>query len=296
MTRLLRKLNPVRLARRLDHLRREALAARLPLDRVRAETVGVAVAVRNRGGARVDNFLATLRAQTLPPECVDITVCDFGSEPAALDELRELCDRHDARLVPTGDSSPAWNKSLALNIALRHSAPRARWLLPTDIDMLFAPNFIETVIRAHLAFGSAIVLAQFRDLPPELDIGGIDPVADFARLTAASEWVGEHATGPCLSTSREWCFRVHGFDERMTLWGYMDQDYSTRALRDGLREVWIHERTTLLHQWHPRKFEVFRGDPEQQRVMREHYEANRRLYETDTSIVRNPESWGGLPS
>ena len=87
---------------------------------------------------------------------------------------------------------------------------------------------------------------------------------------------------------------MRGFDERMVLWGYMDQDFSERALRDGLRGVWIHERSTMLHQWHPRKFEVHRGDEQAQALMRERFDANRRLFEDDQSIERNAGGWGEL--
>ncbi|MBI5831512.1 MAG: glycosyltransferase [Armatimonadetes bacterium] len=291
MKRLAAKLHPARVARHLDERRRWSVARALPPARLAAETLAVAVAVRNRGGARVDRFLATLRAQTLPEQCVDVTIADFGSDEATLDQLRESCARFRARLVELNNPDPQWNKSWALNAAIRATSV-GRYILATDIDMLFAPNFVETVLRAHLAFEPAIVLAQFMDLDRDALEGGLDPVTDFARLQAAAEWVGEHATGPCLSVSREWVERVRGFDERMVLWGYMDQDFSERALRDGLRGVWIHEQATMLHQWHPRKFEVHRGDAEAQALMRERFEANRRLFEQDQSIERNPGGWG----
>jgi hypothetical protein len=295
MAKLLRKLHPARLARKLDSVVRAGRAALGPRAAVERETVAVAVAVRQRGGARVANFLRTLRAQSLPERCVDITVCDFGSDAAAVAELTALCREHRARLVLAGEQAGEWNKSWALNIALRHGAEHARWVLPTDIDMLFGPNFIETLIRAHLAHEPALVLAQFKDLPPETPLAGVDVVADFDRLAREAEWVGEHAVGPCLSTSRAWCFRVRGFDERMNLWGYMDQDYAERARRDGLREVWIHDRALMLHQWHPRKFEVHRDDPAQQALMQARYEGNRQLFETDETIARNAAGWGERP-
>jgi hypothetical protein len=296
MSNLLRRFHPARVMSKLDQTRRWSAAARQTRARLEAETVAVAVAVRNRCGPRVDNFLATLRAQSLPPRCIDITVCDFGSDAEPLAELRASCARFGARLVALGVREAEWNKSWGLNAALRLAAPNAKWILATDIDMLFGPDFIEQLLRAHLAFEPAIVLCQFLDLPKEALEQPLDVVAQFEALRAQGEWVGEHATGPCLSTSRAWCDRVRGFDERMKLWGYMDQDFSDRAIRDRLRPVWIHERATLLHQWHPRKFEVHRGDPAQQALMRERYEANRRLWQEDQSIDRNAEGWGELPA
>jgi hypothetical protein len=290
-----RALTPRPLLGRLAARYRLTRSKRLPRRRVEAETLAVAVAVRNRSGPRVDNFLATLRAQTVPARCVDITVCDFGSDAESLEDLRASCARFGARLVITGDTSAEWNKPWGLNLALRHGDPAARFVLPTDIDMLFAPDFVETLLRVHLVYGPALVMCRFKDLPATALDGEIDVVGDFERLAGLGEWVGEHACGPCLSTARAWCEKVRGFDERFKLWGFMDSDYQARAERDGLRPVWVDERTTLLHQWHPRKFDVHRDDPEQQQKMRLTYEANRKLMEGDTSIVRNASGWGELP-
>lgn len=288
------RLRPARFRSYLNRRLKSNAAARLPFEQVCAERLGVCVPVRNRSGARVENFLRTLRAQTVPESCVDLTVCDFGSDADELTDVTARCRQHRARLVALHDDRVEWNKSLALNAALRHTPESCRYLFPTDIDMLFAPNFVETVLRAHLAWGEALVLCEFKDLPREALRAETDVVAEFAALDALGELAGDHAVGPCLSASREWYFKVRGFDERMRLWGFMDLDIQRRAQRDGLPEVWINSQTVLLHQWHARKWDVQQTEAEREE-MRQRYDANRKLYDEDPSIVRNPDGWGELP-
>lgn len=259
--------------------------------RVWERPLGVVVAVRNRSGQRVENFLQTLRRQTVPPEQVEIVVCDFGSEPDHARDIRARCARHGARYIYTPDG-PVWNKSRALNIAIQHTSPTAEFILSTDIDLLFAPNFVETVLRVLTGYGPCLVLCQFRDLPagalrPETDLR-----AEFGRLCRMATWHDRSGTGGCQAAPRAWFFRVRGYDERLRLWGGMDEDLLRRARRDGLEPVWIQDRTALLHQWHRRKWDFAQDSPAQEALIRRYWEENHRLIAADPSIVRNREGWG----
>ncbi|MBI2297984.1 MAG: glycosyltransferase family 2 protein [Armatimonadetes bacterium] len=295
MTKLLHLRQLARLRRALRRRLCARAADRLPRERLLAERLAVVVPVLDREGWRTRNFLRTLRAQTLPPECLDLTVVDFGSRPEHVAELEGLCAEHRARLVALPPGGAEWNKSHALNVGLRHVPEAARFVLPTDVDMLFAPSFAERVLRAHLVWEAALVLCEFRDLPREALGPETDVVARFDELAAMGEWAGDHAVGPCLSATREWYHRVRGFDERMRRWGFMDLDIVRRAELDGLPLVRVEHRTALLHQWHPRKWDVHRDDPAAQEAMRRQYEANRLIYESDATVVRNPDGWGEAP-
>jgi predicted glycosyltransferase involved in capsule biosynthesis len=94
-------------------------------------------------------------------------------------------------------------------------------------------------------------------------------------------------TGPCQATDRAFFERMRGYDERYLAWGCEDGDMLSRALEAGLALSWIHEETSMLHQWHPTV----------RRARRWLYYKNKvRMTLTRKQIVKNHEAWGTAPS
>ncbi|MCC7492010.1 MAG: glycosyltransferase family 2 protein [Fimbriimonadaceae bacterium] len=272
------------------------LAACVAPRRVRAERIAVCIGVLNRGGLRLEGLLRSLRQQTLPPECIDLTVCDLGSGPEPLADIRERCRRHQARLVALHEPEPLWCRARAVNAAVRCSAPAARYVFPTDVDMVFAPHFLETVIATHLAVRDrGIVISDALDLPPEAVIGEEDHwPEEFARLERMGRPRWCLGSGACQSTTRAWWERCHGYDERLLLWGYEDDDLLRRARRDGLQPISIRHRAAMLHQWHETvREQMIRAGRELE--FERQYEANIALSKATDAVVRNPAGWGELP-
>ncbi|HVI00844.1 MAG TPA: glycosyltransferase family A protein [Enhygromyxa sp.] len=104
------------------------------------------IPVRNRTGTRLDNCLRSLRWQELPAGALEIVITDFGSDPEHAAALRELAERHDAELVRV-ETEEIWNRSRALNFGIQRA--RGRYVFCTDADMIFAPNFIATLLDAQ---------------------------------------------------------------------------------------------------------------------------------------------------
>jgi len=270
------------------------LAAKVAQDQVEAEAVAVCIGALNRSGPRIENLLASLRGQYLPETCVDITICDLGSQPEHLDDLKRRCERHRARLICLHEPEPVWSRSRAVNIAVKHSNRFARYILPTDLDMLFSPNFIEAVLRTHLALKDrCFVISDALDLPPEAMAKVFDPVHEFDRLRDAATYRDCVGSGACQSTTRAWWHLVHGYDERLRGWGYEDDDLLTRARRSRLLPITIQDRADMLHQWHETEASMAQR---QGRVdeFRQGYERNQRLCRENHSLVRNPDGWGEL--
>lgn len=270
------------------------LSALVPRARVEAETIAVLLGALNRSGERVERLFQTLRGQRLPERCLDITVCDLGSTAEHLADLTERCRRHRVRLVALRQVDPVWCRARAINVAARRAAASARWLFPTDLDMLFAPDFFETVLRTHLsARGRALVITDALDLPPDDQWSALDPVADFARLVALGTYRDCLGSGACQSTTRAWFEQVRGYDERLLGWGYEDDDLRRRARQDGLLPISVQYRTYMLHQWH---------ETDRERMAREgrlaefeaQYQRNIDTGGADDSVVRNPDGWGEL--
>lgn len=200
---------------------------------------------RDRSGVRLSACLASLRWQDLPADDVEIVLSDFGSGPEHRASLAELADQYGCRLVRT-ETTELWNRSRALNVGIQHA--RAEHVLCSDVDILFAPSFLPTVLE-ELSKGRAFVVCRCRDLPADVPerVWARD---DFPGLLARSTFRQFPGTGACQATRRDWMIRVRGYDERYVFWGYEDRDMVLRARCAGLRVVWIHERTAMLHQWH----------------------------------------------
>lgn len=109
--------------------------------------ITVLLPVRDRSGVRLDNCLRSLRWQDgVRAADVEVLISDLGSGPAALEDLRAVAARSDARVIHTAYRGP-WNKSRALNIGLRRA--EGRLTMCADVDMVFAPNFLHTVLETQ---------------------------------------------------------------------------------------------------------------------------------------------------
>lgn len=269
-------------------------ADRIPQHKVEAEAVAVCLGALNRSGPRIEYLLSSLRSQHLPESCVDITICDLGSEPRHLDDLKARCARHRARLICLHEPEPVWSRGRAINIAVRHSNRFARYILPTDLDMMFSHNFIEAVLRTHLAVRDrAFVISDALDLPPEVLSNVFDPVHEIDRLREEATYRNCVGSGACQSATRAWWHAVRGYDERLCGWGYEDDDLLWRARRSRLLPITIQDRADMLHQWHEPESEAMarkgRGDE-----FHERYRQNQRLSRESRSVARNPDGWGEL--
>jgi glycosyltransferase involved in cell wall biosynthesis len=245
--------------------------------------LSVIIALRDRSGVRLDNCLRALRWQDVDDSDVEILLSDFGSTPAHRAESLRLAKQHDARVIAT-DTDERWNKSRALNVGIR--ASRGHYVLCTDADMIFAPNFLSTLLAAqHTEGDQAFVLCQSRDLPEALTE---TPWAlqDMPTLIARSHYRERQGTGACQMATRAFFERVRGYDEGYKGWGQEDTDMTFRAARAGLTHRWVEDTTAMMHQWHPSN----RGRWPVQKALND-----LRYHLTKRRVTKNPRSWGLAP-
>ncbi len=245
--------------------------------------LSVIIPVRNRAGVRADNCLGSLRWQTLGESDLEIVVSDFGSEPRQRSELAELAEGHAVNLVYT-ETDELWNRSRALNIGIQ--AASADLVVCTDIDMIFRPSFMATVAERLAANPRAMVVSRCRDLPEEVPE---QPwcVEDFDEHEAKARYRPSSGTGACQGVARSFFFDVRGYDESYVFWGFEDGDMLNRAKRSGLSLSWIHDHTSMLHQWHPH---------EARKKLHWKYINKARFLLTKHRIRKNPRSWGTIES
>jgi glycosyltransferase involved in cell wall biosynthesis len=238
------------------------------------------IPVRDRTGPRLANCLGSLRWQELDGATLEIVITDFGSAPEQAAGLRELAQQHDATLVRV-ETDATWNRARALNFGIQRA--RGRYVFCTDADMIFAPEFVATLLDTQARErGEAFVVCHCRDLPEQLAERSWTR-AEFPELLAAAEFRQATGTGACQVATREFFERVRGYDEGFSFWGQEDNDMRFRAGRFGLRETWIHERTAMLHQWHPSE----RGKKPLRKSLND-----LRFHLTKRVTVKNWRGWG----
>ncbi|KIG18647.1 hypothetical protein DB30_07662 [Enhygromyxa salina] len=206
------------------------------------------IPVRDRSGPRLDNCLRSLRWQQLEPGALEIVITDYGSSAEQAAALRDLCECYGVRLVRV-DANGVWNRARALNYGIQQAT--GRYVFCTDADMIFAPNFVQTLLDTQAAErDAAFVVCHCRDLPERL-AEQTWTLEDFPQLLAAAPFRKATGTGACQVARREFFERVRGYDEGFSFWGQEDNDMRFRAGRAGLRQVWVQDQTAMLHQWHP---------------------------------------------
>ncbi len=213
-----------------------------------APLLTVVIPVRNRGGVRLENCLKGLRWQhDVKAEEVEIILSDFGSDP----EYREQVEQAARRFQATVRYTPAnglWNRSRALNIGIKRA--RGKFTLCTDVDMVFAPNFLRALLDKQQELdGRGLLLCQYHDLGPETESRPIGE-DDLEALRSSATMRPTYGMGGCQCAETAWFHRVRGFDQKYTFWGVEDNDLTVRAKHDGRIVDWVTERTFLLHQWH----------------------------------------------
>ncbi len=237
--------------------------------------------VRNRSGQRLENCLRSLRWQDMPQDQLEILISDFGSTPEHLPSIRKLAKRYNARLVQT-HTEEVWNRSKVLNIGVQ--AALGSIVFCTDVDMIFAPNFLSTALRTYEAHkGQVMVLCRCHDLPEDVP-EQLWSKEDYPGLHQRAKLRQTSGTGACQVASKAFFHHARGYDEKFLYWGAEDVDMTFRAGRHGLKLEWMDDaETAMLHQWH--------ATTKNDRRMRFHI--NRWRYRiTRYMVTKNRRGWG----
>lgn len=223
----------------------------------RTNLITAVAVIKNRDRQRAENFISSLKNQTIP---CDIIVVDFGSDDISwYDEVFK-----DVILIRVTRDTKDFNKSRALNIGFK--AAKTKYIISTDIDNKFALNFVEEILNA-LKTPKTVVLCRRWD------------------TNSAGQEIELHSVGAygvCFAIEREWMMKVHGYDEFYTYWGKEDDDIFHRAVQDGYNPVWIHNKTKIIHQWHPV-------------VIHHTLTQNEEYFKIPNKpLIRNKDKWGKL--
>lgn len=201
--------------------------------------------VHKRTGERVKNSLRSLRAQVNAPP-FDVTIVEIGARSAAcVQSNSKICAEFGARHVVIDSDSPLWNKSMALNYAIRRSD--ADYIATFDIDMIFSGNMMMEVERQLAVNPNTFFLAQVYDLPRKADF---NKIGIYARPQYLHPEIG---VGGIQIGQRSVFHLLSGYDEQMWCWGGMDVDFAVRLNDTAVEKVRLNDLGVFAyHQWHSR--------------------------------------------
>ncbi|MCC6931816.1 MAG: glycosyltransferase [Deltaproteobacteria bacterium] len=240
--------------------------------------LSVIVCCRNVEESRLRRCLLSLREQSSNAK-VQIIISDFGSSEAKKAELLKLCSEMGAHHLYTDAKCP-WARSLALNIGIQ--AAKAKWIMTTDADMIFAPNFFRMLASYIAEFGEKTAYyAQCVKLPPcHLPHGW--RAEDVVSYVTKGRIYGREGKGGCQVASRELLMKIRGFNENYSVWGCEDEDLFERIGWAGFDRVWLRPGY-YMHQWHlPNIFQsASESNKKEYQELRDH-----------PRIIVNAESWG----
>ena len=221
------------------------------------QPVCIVIPVRNRSGSRLRNALASIRWQCggVP---LEVLVVSHGSTDEKNLEIEANCREYGARFITFGRPEEPWCKPLALNIGIRLSSEELPWVMTMDADMILAENFLAVVLGALQQQPCRLVLCRSRDLRSDqiLPDEPQEVYADFERLRRRTRLRRRSGTGGIQAATREFFFKVQGYDEDLVWWGAEDGDMVRRARLAGLEVHWIETQTAMVHQWHPKRYAV----------------------------------------
>ena len=219
--RLRRLCAPPDAARRFVEIARAT--APVPL-RPRRPTPSVAVIVPVfEMGALLDETLASVRAQTRPPE--EVIVVDDGSTGAETMAALARAERGGARVIRQSNQG----LGAARNTGIQ--ASRSTCVLPLDSDDLLAPGFLARAVGAWEVGGERSVVTSLvswfvRD--PEEIIGGWFPWG--VERDVLAYW--NIATTPCALIPRAVLDEIGGYDTEM--YAFEDWDLNCRLALAGV--------------------------------------------------------------
>jgi hypothetical protein len=226
---------------------------------------GITVVVAFKGAeylGRMKNCLRSLVRQTMMPTEIIVSEQDPDGLAAS------ICEEVGATHIVTA-ARPIFNKSACLNAGIRQSSTAHVYLL--DADVVLAPTALESVF--HKVGRGNFVMLDARRVSPR-DEAGWD---DLYPHSWAVDW-SRTCFGLMNATTRKNWFRIRGYDERFSGWGFEDTYAVWKAEFFKLSTGWV--PGVGVHQDHDRA-PGYGGN----------YEKNKELYERRTKS-RVPSRWG----
>jgi glycosyltransferase involved in cell wall biosynthesis len=236
-------------------------------------SLSVVIGIRNWGLDRLEVALKSHLASDVPN--LEIIVSDYGSTNC--DHVSEIAKKFGCKYIFS--ESDVWSRSAALNAGIIEAS--SNYILTTDADIIFSPKSHGILIHNLECIPDSVQIIQCRDLPDGFGSASLSRF-DWDQLFKVSAIRPRWGMGGSATFTKALFSRLHGFDERMTVWGGEDNDFVQRARRSGAILNWIENpEARIYHIWHPPDS---RGASQSEAKV---VENNKKLLDEDFTVVRN---------
>jgi GT2 family glycosyltransferase len=199
----------------------------------------ITLTYRDRDKNIVKNCLESLKYQT--NKDFKVVLVDYGSK-TPIDEL--VNEYEFVQLTRCKTEQQLWCKSRAINIVLKNC--KTPYFLVGDIDMIYHPNFVETL--HNLKENQEAIYFQVGFLNKAESKKNI-PFEDYLIKFKSNQ----EATGMTLFNTNV-LKEINGYDEFYNGWGGEDTDVHVRLKNAGFQVNFYNEKILMLHQWHPKNY------------------------------------------
>lgn len=207
----------------------------------------VVIACKNRN-TNIQLCLASINGCSAIP--IRAVVVDFGS---ALPISTYVPKYSWLDIIRINRKTKLFHKARALNIGIK--SVNTKYLCVTDADQLFAPNFFDALMRKLLGKPRLYVMCKthfLKHIPKYVDTSSV--VNNYKKLLTLSKKTTPKLRGEgcCQATTTRWFKQVRGYEEQFIGFSGEDSDVNIRAVKSGLKKVWIHHATSMIHLPHPK--------------------------------------------
>lgn len=230
-------------------------------------------------------FIDSIQWQTA--DDFELLIADGGSQN--YEETKDWLENYGGRIpmrIVRHDIGEAFLRAFLNNLGVRNG--EGEFVMTTDVDMMFGPQFVET-LQAKMGKGFLVESRTMYWKGPivnKIYKGIVKPQEDLEACKVGR--IKKRTTaGGCQCMHKDDWAKIRGFDEQYVGWGSEDYDLLTRAKKAGIKVKWMgesKEAIMLFHQPHPRN------------VKRdlEHQEHNKRRLDNITHFSVNPDGWGAI--
>ncbi len=253
------------------------------------EDITVIIGIRNRLDYRIKNALESIRNQDYNQNLIKIIIVDYCSEIKLFFDIKKLCEKYNTQLIRAYGISH-WNRAHSLNIGIKKA--KTKYILLSDTDIIFERNYLSEAIKELQNNPYQAIICEMLDS----NEGDINEKTDVVReyysikkrcITRAEKTkIYNYAFGQSIIlVPNYFLHEINGLDENYSVWGNEDEDLVERLKMIGLNLKKINDRTSHIHQWHPK----FEGIKEKDKKM---IAKNREYFNKSYTIKRNLFGWG----
>jgi len=205
--------------------------------------ITVALTYRNRNVISVKQCLDSLANQITSKFIVYLV--DYGSNQKYESELEAVVKNYAfIKLIKVPTQNQLWNKSRAINIALKKC--NTEFFIMGDIDLLYHPNFIDKATNLIENYDAVYFQYGFLSkLESEKQKYFKDYQIDFLG--------NEEGTGTNIFRT-DVLKSINGYDEFYHGWGAEDTDVHLRLKKEGFKVYYYDDEVLLKHIYHPKTY------------------------------------------